>query len=118
MALYTYRVSNEAIPKYVLTKLSTSVAGRVEVFKIGDNVIRATGVALTRATQAGVRIQVQELSGVETPMLSDGTTVIAAGDMVEPSEVIDGYVRKGSSNVIGMATSGAAAVVGAQFNVL
>lgn len=119
MALYTYRISNEAIPRYSLVKLSSTSAGRVELFKVGDSVAKATGVALTRATQAGVQIRVQEVSGVAANMLSDGTTVIAAGDSVEPSATLDGYIRKSSgSNIIGQALSGASAVVGALVEVL
>lgn len=117
MALYVYRYSNEAIPKYALLKPS-SVAGRVEVLKVGDSPILATSVALTRATQSGVRIQVQELESVETPLLSDGTTTISPQDFIEPSPTMDGRVRKGTENIIGVAIGSAAAVVDARISVL
>lgn len=113
MALYNWRYSNEAIPRYSLVKPSASVAGRVEVFKVGDSATLATGVALTRAAGAGVRIRVLELEGVETYLLSDGTTTIAPQDRVEPSEVLDGYVRKGNTAIVGVAVGAAAATVGA-----
>lgn len=117
MALFNYRYSNEAIAKYLLVKPS-SVAGRVEVLKVGDSAVLATGVALSRATQAGVRIKVQELESVEVPLLSDGTTTIEPQDFIEPSEILDGYVRKGNLAIIGVAVSGASASVGEQVAVL
>ncbi len=115
MALYTYRYAAEAIPQYSLVKLSTT-AGWVEVLKLADNPLLAVGVAITRALSAGVRIQVQEITGVETTMLSDGTSTIVPGDFLEPTDALDGHVRKGSVGAIaiGIATGSAAATVGVQ----
>lgn len=118
MALYTYRYAAEAIPQYSLVKLSSSIDGWVEVWKLADDPGLVMGVALTRALAVGVRIQVQEIVGVEVTMISDGTTTIDLGDTVVPSDgPLDGRIRQGNTNTIGFATSAAAAVAGAEVRV-
>lgn len=47
--------------------------------------------------------------GADPQIKSDGTTVIALNDEVEPSTTIAGRIRKGSTNPIGRAMSGASA---------
>lgn len=105
------RVSSEAIPQYSLVKISTS-ANHVAVLKTSDDVKLFSGVALDAAGGAGVNIRVLHAWGIETSMISDGTTTVAIGDPVQPSLTVDGEVMKGITNAICSATSAAGLVPG------
>jgi hypothetical protein len=112
------RTANEAIPQYTLVKESTT-AGRVELFKTTDDASLYTGVALEAAASAGSIIRVMHATGIASSLKSDGTTVIAAGDPIEPSTTVNGRVRKAATvAVVGVAQSAAAATLDALVTVI
>lgn len=86
----------------------TTSSGNVKI----PNVSTVVG-AVRFAGMAGGRSMATVITSGPANALSDGTTVIAAGDQVEPSATVAGRVRKGTTNAIGVATAGAAATVGA-----
>jgi hypothetical protein len=114
----TRTCSGATIEKFALVKAATT-AGRVTLLLHTDSAVLMTGVALN-ACENGTQTQVMEVMGVQTQVVSDGTTTIAAGDPVRPSDTVDGRVMKGvaDSNTICSATQSAAAVAGTLFNCL
>lgn len=115
--LYVTRTTDTAVVAYTLVKAGTT-AGRVQQFATTDAATKVTGVALSAAGGAAASVNVLELAGVQCPILSDGTTVIAVGDLVEPSPTSNGRIRKGSTNPIGVAMSAAVAVADTPVDVL
>jgi len=113
----TNLTANGAIDQYALIKAST-VAGRFEMLAAADSPLKMVGVAMTAAAGAGSTFSAQLIPGTTTPMLSDGTAVINAGDTVTPSTTVAGRVKAGTSNVVGSARSDALAVLDAQVSVL
>lgn len=114
---FARRVSDSAIVANTLVKGGTT-AGRVAQYLTTDVPPQITGVALTVASGSGTTISIVEAQGVQAQIKSDGTTVIAPGDLVEPSPTSDGRIRKGAINPIGTAMSSAAAVADTLVDVL
>lgn len=102
MALYKNRVANGVFPKYVLVKAS-AVTRRVEQVAVDDDPSVITGVALLASFEVGQSVYVQEIPGVEAPILSDGFSAINPGDKLVPSPSRPGRVRVGATSVIGVA---------------
>lgn len=109
----TALTSDVAITQYMIVKLSTT-ANRVVPLAAGDNSLLLAGVALLGAGGAGTVIPVS-VPNYPTLVLNDGTGAIAAGDVIEPSPTVSGYVHKGSTDPVCVAQTAAAASVGATF---
>ena len=82
--------------------------GHLPVGTVGavDGAIVVNGVAGGRSFT-----RIAGAPGDDPQIKSDGTTVIAVGDDVEPSPTVAGRIRKGSTNRIGRATSAASAIL-------
>jgi hypothetical protein len=81
-------------------------------YEIGDLVtlrksFSSGGAAVDPATVSNIPVASQR--GQEVPVKSDGTTVIAPGDLVERSSTTAGRIVKGSTTPIGIAMSSGAA---------
>lgn len=112
-AVSPFLTSDGAITQYMIVKIS-GTANRIVPLAAGDSSVLQAGVALNGAAGAGVSVQVSN-PDQPTPVLSDGTGVINPGDIIEPSPTVAGMVHKGATDPVGVAQTGAAAVLGAQF---
>ncbi len=99
---------NAAIDAGALIKASSTEA-RYETLGAADAATLLSGVAKTACSGAAASFQGYFISGLVTPMLSDGTGTIAAGASVEPSTTVAGRVKSGSTNSIGFNVGAAVA---------
>ena len=113
----TQRVSDSVLEQYALVKISTT-AKRVTVLLISDAVALMTGIPQNASPGPGNVVSVQELQGLSSNVVSDGTTTIAPGDLVQPSTNVNGRVMKGTASPICTALTSAAAVAGTIFQCL
>lgn len=119
----TNRVADGAFEQYALVKISTT-ANRVTKVLHTDAGGVVTGVAQKTSAGAGVVVPVQELQGLSSHVVSDGTGAIAAGDLIDRSSTVDGRVMKAPAspapdgNTICTALTAAAAVAGTVFTCL
>jgi hypothetical protein len=91
---------NAAISAGALIKVSAT-AGRYETLGAADSASLMVGAAKTSCAGAASTFEAYFISGVLTPLLSDGTGTIPVGSPVEPSTTVAGRVKAGSTNLIG-----------------
>lgn len=109
--LRNLRVSDGAIVAMTLVKQSTTTDGRVVQFVAGDDPGLITGIAIDAAGGSGETIRITEVNGQWAQCLTDGTTTITRGDIVEPSPTSNGRIRKGTTQGIFVALKSVAATV-------
>lgn len=116
---YVSRISDAAFPQYALVMPSATNAGRVLAVPGPSAIGLFTGVAFQSASAAGQTVQVLEEVGVQSPMLSDGTTAIGRATLITPSSVAPGFVAAGIANIVGVSLGTVASgASGAAVNVL
>lgn len=119
----TNRTADGVFEQYAVVKVSTTANRVVKVLTTdGGGVV--TGVAQKASAGAGNVVPVQELQGLSSHVVSDGFTVISAGDLVDISGNTAGRVMKApnsptaDANTICTALTGAGAVAGTVFTCL
>lgn len=119
----TNRTADGAFEQYAIVKISTTANRVVKVLHTDAGGV-VTGVAQKASSGAGVVVPVQELQGLSSHVVSDGTGAIAVGDLVDISSTVDGRVMKDpttptpDSNTICTALTSAVAVAGTVFTCL
>lgn len=119
----TNRVADEAFGQYAVVKIATT-ANRVTRVLSTDNGAVVTGIAQKASAGTGSVVPVQELQGLSSHVVSDGTGVISAGDLVDVSTTVAGRVMKAPGspiadvNTICTALTSAVAVAGTVFTCL
>jgi hypothetical protein len=114
--LVTMRISADAIVANTLVKAG-STPNTVAQFTTADPVTKVVGVALSGTSGAGETLTTVEITGVQCKIKADGTTTFGPGDVLEFSPSSNGRVRKGTTNPIGSAMSGASPDAGADYPV-
>lgn len=100
----------EAIAANLLVKLSSD--GKFYIWQYTDDPYLVYGVSAT-ACAGNNQTFLVAFGSVKLPVKSDGTTTIAPGDRVEPSTTVNGRVKKGETNPIGISVSTVAATLDA-----
>lgn len=119
----TNRVADAAFEQYALVKISTTANRVIRVLHTDAGGV-VTGVAQQAAAGIGSVVPVQELQGLSSHVVSDGTAIINVGDLVDVSSTVDGRVMKDAgtptpnSNTICTALTSAVAVAGTVFTCL
>src|SRR6185369_9707687 len=104
-----------AIEKGAAVKASTT-AGRATTLLHTDSAALMTGVTTSACNDAVPNAQVMEVRGVMLQVVSDGTTTIASGDLIQPSTTVNGRFMKGTASPVCSAMQSASAVAGTLFN--
>ncbi len=112
------RVADGAITQYYLVKESTTTNNRVVVFTTADASNLMTGIAQTAAAGAGSTLKILQLYGIKSNVVSDGTTTITRGDLIQPSTTVNGQVMKGTTQPVCTAQVSVAASAGTVFSCL
>ena len=115
-------VTDSNLTKYFCVKGSTT-ANHVTVLLHTDGGALMVGIAQNTVAATGTAT-VLALQGVSSKVVSDGTGIIAAGDLIDLSSTVDGEVMRATNsptpdgNTICTALTGAAAVPGTVFSCL
>lgn len=104
------RVCGAAVNQYAAVKIDST--GRRVMLAAGDAANLMVGIALNTTTAAGQILMVLELYGIESYMISDGTTAITAGELVSPSATVAGAVFEDTGDPVGTALQDIAATAG------
>ena len=119
----TNRTADGAFEQYAIVKISTTANRVVKVLHTDAGGV-VTGVAQKASAGAGNVVPVQELQGLSSQVVSDGTAPIAVGDLVDVSATVDGRVMRATGsptpdgNTICTALTAAVAVAGTVFTCL
>jgi len=107
--------ADAAIPQYAIVKYSS--ANHVSTLGATDAAADAAGVAQQAAGGAGVVISVAQ-AGEVTNVISDGDSAITPGDLIQPSQAVDGEVREATTSGVCTAVTAAVATPGTVFKCL
>lgn len=102
-----------AVTANQLVKLTSS---GVQTLAAGDATSLLFGVTQDSAGGSGINVHVA-LRGQRVTVLSDGATTIAVGDQITNSAATAGDVKKGVTNVIGVALTSATNIAGTAFDI-
>lgn len=107
-ALTKVGTGGEAIAANLLVKLASD--GKFYIWLYTDDPFLVYGVSATACSGNGASFDVG-FGSIEIGIKSDGTTSILPGDRIEPSVTVNGRIRKGETNPIGISGSTVAAVL-------
>lgn len=113
---YVNMTVDVSIQAYRLVKASTT-AGHVTTLLHTDSAALMVGITQS-ACNIGAKCPILAVQGVASYVISDGTTTIASGDLIDVSSTVDGQVMKAAgsptadSQTICSALSAAAATPG------
>lgn len=107
-ALTKTGTGGEAIAANLLVKLASD--GKYYIWLYTDDPYLIYGVSATACAGNGSTFDIG-FGSVEMGIKSDGTTAIAPGDRIEPSTTVNGRIKKGETNPIGISSSTVAATL-------